>query len=55
MFTLEYYPRVSDYADGLAPRKEEISENRSVGGEESEGLFEFWRWEGSRGCRGTLR
>jgi hypothetical protein len=54
MFTLEYYARVSDYADGLAPRKQEITENRSVRGEESEGLFEFWGWEG-RGCRGTLR
>jgi hypothetical protein len=25
MFTLEYYARVSDYADGLAPRQEEIT------------------------------
>jgi len=49
MFTLEYYARVSDYADGLAPRKEEITENRSVRGEESERLFEFWGWEGRRG------
>jgi hypothetical protein len=54
MFTLEYYARVSDYADGLAPRKEHITENRSVRGEESEGLFEFWGWEGRRGCRGAL-
>lgn len=50
MFTLEYYARVSDYADGLAPRKEEIAENRSVRGEESERLFELWGWEGRRGC-----
>ena len=50
MFTLEYYARVSDYADGLAPRKEEITENRSVRREESEGLFELWGWEGRRGC-----
>ncbi len=55
MFTLEYYARVSDYADGLAPRKEEITENRSVRGEESERLFELWGWEGRRGCcRGSL-
>lgn len=50
MFTLEYYARVSDYADGLTPRKEEITENRSVRGEECERLFEFWGWEGGRGC-----
>jgi hypothetical protein len=50
MFTLEYYARVSDYADGLAPRKEEITENRSVRREESERLFELWGWEGRRGC-----
>ena len=30
MFTLENHARMSDYADGLAPRKEEVTENRSV-------------------------
>lgn len=51
VFTLEYYARMSDYADGLAPRKEEITEDRSVRGEEGERLFELWGWEGRRGCR----
>ena len=44
MFTLEYDARVSDYADGLAPGKEEIAEHRSVRGEECKRLFEFWGW-----------
>jgi len=34
MFTFEHYARVSDYADWLTPRKEEITEHRSMGGEE---------------------
>jgi hypothetical protein len=55
MFTLEYDARMSDYADGLASRKEEITEHGSVRGEESERLFELWGWEGRRGCRGSLR
>jgi hypothetical protein len=50
MVALEYYARVSDYANGLTPRKEEITENRSVRREESERLFELWGWEGRRGC-----
>ena len=44
MFTLEYDTRVSDYADGLAPRKEEIAEYRSVRGEKCKRLFKFWGW-----------
>jgi hypothetical protein len=52
MFALEYYARMSDYADRLAPRKEEITEHRSVRGEECERLFELWGWEGRRRCCG---
>jgi hypothetical protein len=55
MFALEYDARMSDYADGLASRKEEITEYRSVRGEERERLFELWGWKGSRGCRRSRR
>jgi hypothetical protein len=55
MFALEYDARMSDYADGLAPGKQEITEHRSVRGKESERLFELWGWKGRRGCRGSRR
>jgi hypothetical protein len=42
MVALEYYARVSDYADWLTARKYEVSKNGSVRGEERKRLFKFW-------------